>query len=261
MGTTALGGRSVGVPALAGNSARSETEQPPEGGIPAGRKMSPSLATPSSCQDHGRAILPALVDTVARFAIPPQYLFAVLDGVEMDLENRSYETFDELEKYCQRVASAVGLACIQIWGFRDQAALEPARKCGIAFQLTNILRDLGEDAARGRIYLPLADLRMAGYSAEELRAGRRNEGFDRLLEMEIDRARQLYHEAAELIDWLEPDGRRIFGMMTGIYYRLLERIAQRRQDLFQCRIGLSRRDKLLLALRWLLLPPRRSALP
>jgi len=215
----------------------------------------------SSDQELGSAILPALVDTVDRFAIPPQYLFAVLEGVEMDLEVRTYQTFGELAEYCQRVASAVGLACIHIWGFHNQSALEPARKCGIAFQLTNILRDLQEDAARGRIYLPLTDLRQAGYSAEDLLAGRRNEGFDRVLEMEIDRARSFYHEAAELINWLEPDGRRIFGMMYSIYYRLLDRIAQRRQDLLRSRIGLGRWDKLLLALRWLFLSPQRTSLP
>ena len=105
------------------------------------------------------ALLPALADTVRRFHIPHEHLLAVIDGVEMDLTPRRYETFDELERYCERVASAVGLACIHIWGFRGPEAFEPARQAGVALQLTNILRDLKEDAAAGRVYLPLADLR------------------------------------------------------------------------------------------------------
>ena len=103
-------------------------------------------------------LLPALAAAVREFHIPPEHLLAVLDGVQMDLDGRRYETFDELADYCDRVASAVGLACIYIWGFRGPEALEPARQCGRAFQLTNILRDLKEDAAAGRVYLPAEDL-------------------------------------------------------------------------------------------------------
>ncbi|MGO8745351.1 MAG: phytoene/squalene synthase family protein [Thermoguttaceae bacterium] len=208
----------------------------------------------------GLALLPALVDTVVRFAVPPQHLLAVLDGVEMDLEDRRYETFADLAEYCERVASAVGLACIHIWGFRGDGALELAQKCGIAFQLTNILRDLREDAARGRIYLPLADLRHCGYAPEDLLAGVRNAAFDRVVEMEIDRARRLYRESAELMDWLEPDSRRIFGMMMSVYYRLLERIAQQRHELLERRIELSRCEKFRLAARWILFPPSKAGI-
>ena len=88
----------------------------------------------------------------------------MIDGVEMDLDRSRYQTFAELEKYCYRVASVVGLACIHVWGFRGAAALEPARQCGLAFQLTNILRDLKEDADRDRVYLPLEDLDRFGYT-------------------------------------------------------------------------------------------------
>ena len=109
------------------------------------------------------------MDTVARYRIPIEYLTAVIDGVEMDLAGQRYETFEELEQYCERVASVVGLACIHIWGFRDERALEPARRCGVAFQLTNILRDLKEDAGRGRVYLPGEDLQRFGYREDELR--------------------------------------------------------------------------------------------
>jgi len=209
----------------------------------------------------GEALLPAVADTVRRFAIPVEHLFAVIDGVAMDLSRVRYETFDDLTAYCERVASAVGLACTHIWGVRGEGAFEPARKCGIAFQVTNILRDLREDIDQGRVYLPLDDLRRSGYSVEELAAGVVDPRFDRLMELEIDRARRLYHEGAELFDWLEPDGRRVFGMMTTVYYRLLEQIARRPSEVFRCRVGLSRWSKLGIAARWALLPARRSALP
>lgn len=205
--------------------------------------------------------LPALADTVRRFGIPPQYLHDVIDGVEMDLDDTSYETFDELREYCRRVASAVGLACIHIWGFRGSEAPRLAEQCGVAMQLTNILRDLKEDAERGRIYLPGEDFRRCGYSVEDLRRGIVGEPFRRLIALEAERARRLYHEGAELIDLLEPDGRKIFGMMMVVYHRLLERIECRADELLQGRVRLGRWQKLRIAARWLLLPPRRSALP
>ena len=131
----------------------------------------------------------------------------MIDGVEMDLTPRRYETFDELERYCERVASAVGLACIHIWGFRGPEAFEPARQAGVALQLTNILRDLKEDAAAGRVYLPLADLRRCGYSVDELLAGVANDAFLRLMRFEIERAEAVLSRA--------PPGCRIGWSRTG----------------------------------------------
>ncbi|HEY2895309.1 MAG TPA: phytoene/squalene synthase family protein, partial [Pirellulales bacterium] len=116
-------------------------------------------------------ILPALAHTVRTFSIPLEYLHAVIDGIETDLEPVAYESFDQLEEYCYRVASVVGLACLRIWGSIHPSAERPARQCGIAFQLTNILRDLGEDAARGRVYLPREDMDRFAYRAEDLKAG------------------------------------------------------------------------------------------
>jgi phytoene synthase len=153
------------------------------------------------------------------------------------------------------------LACIYIWGFRGDEALEPARKCGIAFQMTNILRDLEEDAQQGRVYLPREDLRRFEYSEEDLRAGVVDARFDRLMQFEIDRARRFYHQGADLFDRLEPDGRRIFGMMISVYHRLLERIGRRPREVFGRRVRLSRWQKLSVAARWALLPAGRSALP
>jgi 15-cis-phytoene synthase len=178
----------------------------------------------------------------------------------MDLTPRRYETFDELRPYCERVASAVGLACIHIWGFRGPEALEPARKCGIALQLTNILRDLREDLAAERLYLPVADLRECGYAVDDLRAGVANGPFLRLIELEIGRAEQFYAEGAELLDHLDPSGRRIFGWMMASYRALLQKIARRPAAVLRRRVRLTRAKKLQLALRWLLLPPRKAAL-
>ena len=215
----------------------------------------------SSSSPAERNILPALVDSVRRYRVPPECLEAVLEGVRWDLEGRQYGTFEDLSAYCERVASAVGVACIHVWGFRGEAALEPARRCGIAFQVTNILRDLKEDAARERVYLPSTDLAACGYSAEELRRGTVNEAFHRLITLEVGRARQLFHDGAGLFEFLAPGSRRIFGMMLATYYRLLEEIDRHRDRLFERRVRLARSTKLLTAARWFLLPPRRSALP
>jgi len=209
---------------------------------------------------QGHALLPALADAVKRFHIPHEHLTAVIDGVEMDLDRRRYETFDDLRLYCQRVASAVGLACIYVWGFRGPEAFEPARQAGVALQLTNILRDLKEDAASDRVYLPLEDLRQCGYAVEDLGRGVTNEAYYRLIALEVDRAEQFYRKGAELMQWLEPDGRRIFGLMTATYHALLRKIARRPAAVFRRHVRLSGPKRLQLALRWALLPPR-SILP
>jgi phytoene synthase len=206
-------------------------------------------------------LLPALADAVGRFRIPAEHLFAVIEGVEMDLDGREYRTFAELSEYCDRVASAVGLACIHVWGFRGEGAFPPARSCGRAFQLTNILRDLKEDAARGRVYLPREEIERFGYSPDDLVRGAADERFDRLMAFQIDRARLLYREGAELFEWLQPPGRRIFGMMVHTYWRLLEAIARQPRRVLHGRVRLSGWEKLRIAMRWSLLPPRRSSLP
>jgi len=200
-------------------------------------------------------IFPALADTVARYRLPPEHLRSVIDGVEMDLAHQGFETFDELSEYCCKVASAVGLCCIHIWGFTGPEALEPARKCGIAFQLTNILRDLKEDAALGRIYLPREDLRRFGYSADDLRHGQGGERFQQLMRFEIERAERLYQDAAQLPRWLGPDGKTIFGAMSGIYRGLLDEIKRLDGDVFSHRARLSAWRKLRIAGRWLLVRP------
>jgi phytoene synthase len=212
-------------------------------------------------------LLPALVDTIERFSIPPRFFHDVIDGVEMDLDRRRYETFEELELYCLRVASAVGLACIHIWGFRGQgsseaeAALAPARQAGIALQLTNILRDLKADADADRVYLPLEDLRNCDYSVEELKKGVVNKAFLRLMDMQFDRARQLYQEGCRLFDFLNPDGRRIFGLMTTVYRSLLEKIARRPGDVFSRGVKISKFNRIIIFLYWSFIPSHWTVIP
>jgi len=200
-------------------------------------------------------LLPALADTVARYSIPPACLYAAIDGVSMDLDERTYETFDELCVYCEHVASSVGVACIYVWGFRDSAALEPARKLGIAFQLTNILRDLKEDADLGRVYLPLEDLRHFDYSREELSQGVGDARFRALMRFEIARAEQFYQEGLELERWLTPDGQSALGAMAGIYRELLDEIKRRDGDVFSDRVSVSPWRKARIAAWWLLARP------
>lgn len=193
------------------------------------------------------AIHPALVDTIVRFRIPVQYLHDVIDGVEMDLEPCSYQTFQELRLYCYRVASAVGLACIHVWGFRDERAKVYAEEAGIAFQLTNILRDLKEDAARDRIYLPQEDLIHFGYEPAQLAQGQINERFKDLMRFEVERARGFYRTAWPLTRLLAPAGRSVFLVMARTYRALLDAIERRQYDVFSSRVRLSPWKKALLA--------------
>lgn len=166
-------------------------------------------------------VIRAVVDTVRRFAVPPECLRDILDGVRMDLSQHSYETFADLEEYCRRVASAVGLAAIHIWGFRTPEAIPASHACGMAFQLTNILRDIPEDLGRGRIYLPREDLAAHGCSPEDLAAGRIGPDFARLADFEVGRAVRYFRQAQSLDRMLSTDGRLVFRAMHGVYRTLL----------------------------------------
>ena len=187
--------------------------------------------------------------TMTTYGIPRETIEAVLDGVEMDLDTDRYATFDDLYRYCYRVASAVGLACIHIWGFSDPKAMIYAESAGIAFQLTNILRDLGEDAARGRIYLPAEDLQRFGYSEVQLSQRERNESFLALMRFEADRVRSHYEAAAPLSGLLKPAGRAVFQVMLQTYRGLLEVIEERKFDVFSGRARVSKWRKLRFVLQ------------
>src|SRR6185437_13846818 len=193
---------------------------------------------------YSHPLHPAFHHTIERYGIPRRYLDDVLDGVGMDLDADRYDTFADLYRYCYRVASAVGLACIHIWGFADERAKEYAEAAGIALQLTNILRDLGEDAARGRVYLPCEDLARFGYHAADLERGRRDESFRALMRFQVERARNYYESALPLADLLNPAGRAVYLVMLRTYRGLLEAIAQRDYDVFSSRVRLSRLRKL-----------------
>lgn len=182
-------------------------------------------------------VIRAVVDTVRRFAVPVNYLHDIVDGCRMDLDRNSYDTFLELEEYCRRVASAVGLAAIHIWGFRSpREALPAAHACGLAFQLTNILRDIPEDLARGRIYLPEEDCRASGCSPDDLRFGRIGPGFEQLASMNVARAAAYYRQAARLDRLLSTDGRIVFRAMFGAYRSLFVAVRQAGPRIFTDRV-------------------------
>jgi 15-cis-phytoene synthase len=193
-------------------------------------------------------IHPALEHAVSTFSVPAEYLEAVIDGVEMDLTTFSYATFADLRLYCWRVASAVGLACVHLWGCADERATEFAESAGIAFQLTNILRDLKEDAARGRVYLPAEDLERFGYDVDRLRRGVRDDAFRALMRFQVERARLYYEQAWPLAPLLDRPGRAVFLMMARTYASLLDAIERRDYDVFSGRVRVGGWRKLMLAL-------------
>jgi phytoene synthase len=197
-------------------------------------------------------IHPALTRTIETCGIPVAHLEDVLDGVCMDLDVARYDTFADLYGYCYRVASAVGLCCIHVWGFRSearQAAAAYAEAAGIAFQLTNILRDLGEDVARGRVYLPREDLQRFGYDEEKLALGKCDEPFRALMRFEMDRARRYYDASRPLERLLSRSGRAVFGVLWRTYRALLDEIERRDFDVFRERVRVSTWRKLWLAAR------------
>lgn len=203
----------------------------------------------------------ALADVQRRRRIPPQYLHAVITGVEADLRPMGMETFAELADYCYHVAGAVGLCCIHVWGFTAPEALDRAVDCGTAFQLTNILRDLSSDARIGRVYLPREDLLRFDYSAADLKRGLRDDRFRELMRFQVQRARNYYERGASLHALLSPAGRPIFAAMIDIYGRLLRTIERRDYDVFSCRVELPTRTKLTIAAKHLLRPGARPVLP
>ena len=195
--------------------------------------------------------LPALADTIRRYQIPTQYLLEVLDGVSMDIEPRPFRTFDDLHAYCYRVASAVGLCCIHIWGFTsDKGRAERlAVSCGLALQITNILRDVREDAEQGRLYLPLEDLDRFGIDPEELKASTPNHKLRALLEHEARRAIEYYLEARPLERLVAPVGRPVLRAIVGIYRTLLDEIIKRDYDVLSQRVSLSPGRKMAIMAR------------
>jgi len=200
----------------------------------------------------GHPLWPAFHHTVRRFGIPHQYFREMIDGVVSDLDPRRFETFSHLYRYCYQVASVVGLTTIHIFGFDTPSALPLAEKCGVAFQLTNILRDIREDCERGRIYLPCEDLERFGVTAQDLAAGNRTAGFLELMRFEAARARAYYRDSAPLLDLIHPRSRPSLAALIAIYSRLLDRIEQANYDVFARRVRLSAFEKSWILVRALL---------
>lgn len=198
--------------------------------------------------------LPALADVVQTYRIPTSYLFDVITGVSRDLDPRAIATFAELADYCYHVAGAVGLCCIHIWGFRDAEAIPLAIDCGLAFQLTNILRDIAEDSRAGRCYLPAEDLERFGVTRDDLSAGRVDEKIRALMQFECDRARACYERARGLFPLLEPRGRPVLRVMLDLYGGLLRELERRRFDVFSRPVHLPRWKKLWFVGRALVWP-------
>ena len=194
-------------------------------------------------------VWPAFADAVARYRIPHEYFRAMIRGVSSDLEPRHVQTFQELYDYCYHVASVVGLTIIHIFGFNDPRALELAEKCGVAFQLTNILRDVREDAEHGRVYLPAEDLERFGVNPNELAGAALSPALRSLLEFEAERARAYYRESEPLMDMVDRGSRASLKALIGIYSRLLERISSSGYEVLRERVRVPAWEKLWILAR------------
>jgi phytoene synthase len=203
------------------------------------------------------AVLLALTDAQRRYKIPAELLDQLAYGTAMDVQEEAelaasgqqgvvvhYKTFDDLYLYCYRVASVVGLVCIRVFGYRDPAAEPLAERLGLAFQLTNIIRDVKEDASVGRVYLPEEDLAKFGIAPAELRSASDPARFRDLLTMEANRAREYYAAGEELMKFIDEDSQPALWVLVSIYRRLLEKIAQRQYDVFSGKVSLSVPQKL-----------------
>jgi len=192
----------------------------------------------------------SLAEHVKRLGIPQEYLDELINGVEMDLRTTRYVTFDELSKYCYRVACVVGLICLHIFGTRDPRAKDYAVNLGMAFQLTNILRDIGADADRGRIYLPLEDLRKFGCPEEDVLRKRVTTPFEQLMAFEAARTRGFYDKARAVLESLPAGDRRALlpaELMRGVYAGIFDRIQQARYRVFDKRIRVPTVSRLVIA--------------
>ena len=208
-------------------------------GLARWRKM---LDDAISGDTSGHAILPALADSIARFKIPTRYFHDLILGAEMDLAVRSYATFDQLSEYCYRVAGTVGLTCLHVFGFRDPRNPDLAERLGLAFQLTNIIRDVKADLEMGRVYLPQEDLKRFGCTKGDLE-GPLTQAVQALLEFEAERAWRFYEEGVALVGQIDADSRATLWALVRTYSTLLARMEERHFDVFASRVSLSSAEK------------------
>ena len=195
--------------------------------------------------DNGQfLVLSAWRELLQTYKIPLKLPLELIEGVLMDTHTNRFETFEELYVYCYRVASTVGLMSSEILGYSNGKALEYAEKMGVGMQLTNILRDVKEDAGRGRIYLPQEDLRRFDVSEEQIFAGRADENFIRMMKFQVARARDFYREGERGIGFLEKDSRFTVLLASRVYGRILDEIERQQYDVFRRRAHTSKGQKL-----------------
>ena len=199
--------------------------------------------------DNDGPVFTALQDAAKVFGIPKEYFEEVIEGVEMDLTKTRFANFEELREYCHKVASVVGLVCIEVFGYEDPRAKEYAIDLGLAMQITNILRDVKEDAERGRVYLPLDEIERYGYSVEELMAGVVNEPFRRLMAHQAQRARAYFKSGGRLLPLIDQESRVCPAVLHGVYSALLDRIEASGFEVFERRIRVSNPRKVMITAR------------
>ncbi|MBS1196661.1 MAG: hpnD [Proteobacteria bacterium] len=189
----------------------------------------------------------ALQVSARQFKISREHLLEIIDGMEMDLQQRRCANFKELQLYCYRVASVVGLVAAEIFGMQDEQTKQYALDLGMAFQLTNIIRDVGEDAQRGRIYLPIDELEQFGVSTDDLLAGRYSEPFTALMRFQAERAEEYYVKALAELPAIDRKAQRPGLVMAAVYHAVLKKIQQENFRVLDQRISLSSFQKLWLA--------------
>ena len=194
----------------------------------------------------------ALADVARNYDIPQDYFQEIILGVESDLVKDRFQNFDELKEYCYRVASVVGLICLQIFGYEDDRAKEYAVDLGLAMQLTNIIRDVREDLDMGRVYLPQDEMARFGYSEDDLRNGVRNEAFLELMRFQSQRAREYFDRGFKLLPYLSRRSRACPAVLGALYSKVLDRIEASDYNVLESRVSLSKAEKIgITAKTWL----------
>ncbi|MEM2963076.1 MAG: phytoene/squalene synthase family protein [Candidatus Anstonellales archaeon] len=196
----------------------------------------------------------ALQDAVKKYGIPKQAFLGLIEGCEMDLAIKRYNSFEDLLKYCERVAVTMSTISLHIFGIKDKKAEKYGKYLSLALQLTNILRDVGEDAKRGRIYIPIEDLRKYGYSEEELFSEVLNPQFRRLMEFQVRRVKEYFEKAEKVLCCIEEDSRFAALLMGAVYAKILDSIEKSGYDVFSKTYGLSLMDKAILILKMMIYP-------
>jgi phytoene synthase len=194
----------------------------------------------------------ALVPVAQQFRLPQEHLLEIIDGMEMDLDQPRYADFKSLQLYCYRVASVVGLLSAEIFGYTDRATLKYAHDLGIAFQLTNIIRDVGEDARRNRIYLPMDEMQQFGVTAADILQARETDNFHKLMAFQIERARRYYRQAFDHLPAADRKAQRAGLIMAEVYQAVLNEVARSGCHVLKERVSLTPTYKLWLAIKaWL----------